>query len=150
MARLKTHGTELARTEYGDCCVAVMSDGSVLRNQGYGGRRWKRVKAGVEPAVYATHMRAVYDALPAEFHAYIRALVATCNLEHRGQLNALVDQMPEDPDAVWSLFDDPGYGLEIGDVVRCRRARKMLDAVQLRSTDVRPKGEADGTAPMLQ
>jgi hypothetical protein len=36
--------------------------------------------------------------------------------------------MPEDPDAVWSMFDDPGYGLEIGDVARCCRARLALDA----------------------
>src|ERR1017187_1582909 len=127
MARLNEHGTELARTEYSDCRVAVMSDGSVLRNQGSGWKRWKRVKAGFDPVAYAARMRAAYDALPAEFHAYIRALVAACDLAHRAQLNALVDQMPEDPDAVWSLFDDSGYGLEIQDVVRCCRARTVLE-----------------------
>jgi hypothetical protein len=53
-----------------------MSDGSVLRNQGYGWKRWKRVKAGVDTIVYAAKLRAAYDARPAEFHAYIKALVA--------------------------------------------------------------------------
>jgi hypothetical protein len=37
--------------------------------------------------------------------------------------------MPEDPDAVWSMFDDPGYDLQIQDVVRCCCARRALDAV---------------------
>ncbi len=118
MARLNETGTELARTEYSDCRVAIMSDGSVLWNQGACWRTWKRQKAGADPVVYA--------ARSAEFHAYIRALEAACDLAHRAQLNALVDQMPEDPDAVWSLFDDPGYGLEIRDVVRCCRAWQRL------------------------
>jgi hypothetical protein len=73
-------------------------------------------------------MRATYDARPAEFHAYIRALAVACDLEHRAQLNALVDQMPEDPDAVWSFFDDPGYELQIDDVARCCRASRALAA----------------------
>jgi hypothetical protein len=131
MTRLNEHGTELARTEYSDCRVAVMSDGSVLRNQGDGWRTWKRLKASVDPAAFAAKMRASYDARPAEFHAYIKALVAACNLEHRAQLNALVDQMPEDPDAVWSMFDDAGYGLQIEDVARCCRARLALLANRL-------------------
>jgi len=107
-----------------------MSDGAVLRNQGAGWKSWKRIKAGVDPVAYATKACASYDARPAEFHAYIRALVAACDLEHRAQLNALVDQMPDDPDAVWSLFDDPGYELQIEDVVRCCRARLALDAAR--------------------
>jgi hypothetical protein len=53
-----------------------MSDGSVLQNQGAGWKPWKRVKAGVDPIAFAAKMLAAYDALPAEFHAYIRALVA--------------------------------------------------------------------------
>jgi hypothetical protein len=76
-----------------------MSDGAVLRNQGTGWKPWKRVKGGVDPNAFAAKMRATYDARPSEFHAYIRALVAACDLAHRAQLNALVDQMLEDPDA---------------------------------------------------
>jgi hypothetical protein len=83
MARLKSHGTELGRLEYSDCRVAVMSDGSVLRNQGAGWKRWKRLKAGVDPIAYAAKVRASYDALPAEFHAYVRALAAACDLRAR-------------------------------------------------------------------
>jgi hypothetical protein len=103
-----------------------MSDGYVLRNQGAGWSTWKRLKAGADPVAFAAKVRAAYGARSAEFHAYIRALAAACDLAHRAQLNALVDQMPEDPDAVWSLFDDPSYGLEIGDVARCCRARRAL------------------------
>jgi len=128
MTRLNEHGTELARMEFADCRIAIMSDGQVLRSAGAGWKRWKHVKAGVDSVAYAAKVRAAYKARPAEFHAYIRALVAACDLEHRGQLNALVDQMPEDLDAVWSMFVDPGYELEIEDVVRCCRARLALDA----------------------
>jgi LPS sulfotransferase NodH len=116
MTRLNEHGTELARTEYTDCRIAIMSDGSVLRNQGAGWKSWKRVKVGIDPIAFAAKMQASYDALPAEFHAYVRALVAACDLEHRAQLNALVDQMSEDPDVVWSGFADSAYGLDVEDV----------------------------------
>ena len=108
MTRLNEHGTELGRLEFADCRIAIMSDGAVLRNDGAGWKAWKRVKAGVDPVAYAAKASAAYNARPAEFHAYIRALAATCDLEHRAQLNTLVDQMPGDPDAVWSMFDDPG------------------------------------------
>ena len=126
MARLSDHGTRLASMEFSDCRIAIMSDGVVLRNQGAGWKAWKRVKAGVDPAAYAAKASVAYTARPAEVHGYIRALAAACDLAHRAQLNALVDQMPEDPDAVWSMFEDASYGLQIEDVARCCRARKML------------------------
>jgi hypothetical protein len=128
MTRLREHGTELHRSEYPDCRLALMSDGSLLVNRGDGWTRWKRVKAGVDPVAYAAKVRAAYDGRPAEFHSYIRALVAACDLEHRPQLNALIDQMPEDPDAVWSLFDGPKYELQIEEVARCCRAWLALEA----------------------
>ena len=132
MTRLSPHGPELGRLEFMGCRIAIMSDGSVLRNQGAGWKRWKRLKAGVDPVAYAAKARAAYSLRPAEFHAYIRALAAACDLAPRAQLNALVDQMPEDPDAVWSLFDDPGYGLLIEDVVRCCRAYRAFVALNQR------------------
>jgi hypothetical protein len=111
--------------------VVVMSDGAVLQNQGPGWKPWKRLKAGVDPVAFAAKMRAAYDVRPAEFHAYIRALIAACDLEHRAQLDALVDQISEDPDAVWSLFDDPGYDLQIEDVARCCQARLALNVPRI-------------------
>ena len=130
MARLNGHGTELDRTEYPDCRLAIMSDGSLMRNDGSGWKRWKRLKAGVNPVAYAAKVRAAYDARPTEFHAYIRALVAACDLAHRARLDALVAQMPDDPDAVWSLYDDASYDLRIEEVARCCRARRALAAAQ--------------------
>jgi hypothetical protein len=64
MTRLNEHRPELARTEYTDCRVAVMSDGSVLLNRGNGWKRWKRVKPGVDPVRYAAKVRAAYNAGP--------------------------------------------------------------------------------------
>src|SRR5262249_30288806 len=126
MARLGKHGTELARAEYADCRVVIMSDGHLMRNDGTGWHAWKRLKAGVDPVAYAARLRAAYDARPAEFHAYIRALVAACDLKHRARLNTLVGEMPEDPDAVLAVFDDFDYDLQIEDVARCCRARRAL------------------------
>jgi len=103
MVRLSDHGRELAGMEYADFRIAIMSHGPVLRNQGAGWKSWKRLKAGADSVAYAAKALAAYHARPADFHAYIRALVAACDLAHRGQLNALVDQMPNDPDAVWSM-----------------------------------------------
>jgi len=98
----------------------------VLRNQGVGWKAWKRVKAGVDPMAYAAKVSASYDARPAAFHAYIRALVAACDLAHRGQLHALVALMPEDPDAVLAFMDDPRYEIRLEDVARCCRAGLAL------------------------
>ncbi|HLK67346.1 MAG TPA: hypothetical protein VKU19_28115 [Bryobacteraceae bacterium] len=33
MTRLNQHGTELARMDYADCRIAIMSDGHVLRTR---------------------------------------------------------------------------------------------------------------------
>jgi hypothetical protein len=57
MARLSEHGTELARTEYGDCRVAVMSDGALMINRGGGWVLWKRLKTGVDPIAFAVKQR---------------------------------------------------------------------------------------------
>ena len=122
MVSLKMHGAELARMELSDCRVAIMSDGQVLRNEGTGWKRWKRMKAGVDPVAYAAAALAKYQARSAEFHAYIRALVNASDLAHRGQLHALVALMPEDPDAVLAFMDDPRYEIRIEDVARCCRA----------------------------
>jgi len=130
MTRLNQHGTELARMEFADCRIAIMSDGSVLRNQGAGWKAWKRVKAGADPVAYAARALSAYEARPAELHTYIKALAAACDLAHRGQLNALVTQLPEDPDAVLALIDDPRYEIGIEDVALCCRARMALDVAR--------------------
>jgi hypothetical protein len=114
--------------EYTDCRIAIMSDGAILRNLGAGWKTSKRVKAGVYPVACATTALAQYQARPAEFHGYIRTLTPACDVEHRAQIHALVDQMPEHPDAVWSLFDQTSYELRIEEVVRCCRSRLALDA----------------------
>jgi hypothetical protein len=62
-----------------------MSDGAALRNQRTGWKFWKPVKDGVDPNAFAAKMRATYDARPSECHAYIRALVAACDLAHRAE-----------------------------------------------------------------
>ena len=94
MARLKAHGTELARMEDADSRIAIMSDCSILRNLGAGWQTWKRAKAGVVTTEFAAKALAAYQPRPAEFYAYIRALAAACDLAHRAQLDALVGRCP--------------------------------------------------------
>jgi hypothetical protein len=44
MTRLSEHGTELARMEYTDCRITIMSDGAIPRNDGTGWTRWKHLR----------------------------------------------------------------------------------------------------------
>ncbi len=128
MARLSAHGQELDRREYPSCRVAVMSDGNIMRNYGQGWKLWKRVKPGIDVRQYAQGLRARYDARPAEFHNYMKALSDACDLEHRARLHMAIDLMPTDPDGVWSTMDDYSYGVDLEDIVRACRARVALEA----------------------
>lgn len=130
MARLSAHGTELDRREYGNCRVAVMSDGQIMRNTGAGWKLWKRLKPGVNPQEYAERKRREYLARPAEFHNLIAALIQATSLEHRAHLATLVDLMSTDGDGVYSEFNDSvyGYQVDLEDCWRCCRAMQALDA----------------------
>src|SRR5574340_10382 len=123
MAKLSAHGIELDRREYPSGRVAVMSDGKILRNQGFGWKLWKRVKPGVDPKVYAEDARKRYEARPAVFHEYMRELINAADLEHRYRLHTAVSLLPNDPDGVWSEVNDTysGYSIDLDDCLKlCR------------------------------
>ncbi len=125
MAKLSAHGTELARRETPTSRIAVMAD--IMRNQGYGWKLWKRLKPGVDAVDYARRFTERGNALPIEVRMYTEALVNACDLEHRARLHMAIELMPNDPDGVWSTFEDySGYSLDLDDV--CKACRAYLSA----------------------
>lgn len=140
MAKLSAHGKELDRREYPSFRVAVMGDGHILRDNGQGWKLWKQIKPDVDPVGYAAKVRAQYDARPAIFHEYIKALRAAVSLEFRGRLHVLVELMPNDPDGVTVEFNDStrysDSGIDLDEAVElCRiySAARMHDAEPLDS-----------------
>lgn len=138
MAKLSAHGTELARRETPTARIAVMSDGQIMRNQGFGWKLWKRLKPGVNATEYARKFDVHTAAIPVEVHNYIEALRDACDLEHRCRLHQAITLMPNDPDGVWSEFDDySGYSLDLDDIVKaCRWYQIAQDAVKAEAAAV--------------
>lgn len=123
MAKLKAHGAELARFEYPGCRVVVMEDGHILRNQGDGFKRYRKVIKGT-PEEAAAKRRASYNARMAACpsHAvYIKMLAREFSLKNRWQVDTTVSMMPNDADGVWSTLDDHGIHCDVDTlVVLCR------------------------------
>ncbi len=118
MAKLCAHGHELARRETPTSRIAVMSDGNILRNYGYGWKMWKKCKPGVNPAEYAEKFKARTEALPAEVKHYVEHLMQCTDLEHRARLHVTIEMMPTDSDGVWAMMDDSSYQIDFDDVQR--------------------------------
>lgn len=137
MAKLSAHGTELARRETPTARIAVMSDGHIMKNYGSGWKIWKHTKPGVDVVGYAAKFDARSKAIMPEVRAYIETLIECADLEHRARLHNAITLMPNDPDGIWSEFDDySGYSLEIEDIIRCCRAYQVAnDAVKEPATE---------------
>jgi hypothetical protein len=137
MAKLRAHGTELARREIPTGRIVVMSDGNIMRNDGFGWKSWRKLKAGVDPQEYARKFNAQTEAIPPEVRAYIEALQDTCDLEHRARLHTAISLMPNDPDGVWSELDDcAGCSPDLDDIVKaCRLYESAMDAIRAEGTE---------------
>jgi hypothetical protein len=122
MAKLSAHGNELDRREYPSFRLAVMADGNILRDYGQGWKLYKRLKPGVNAVEYAASSRARYEARPPLFHEYVKAIRDAVAITHRSQLHILVSLMPNDPDGVYSEFNDnnqySGPQIDLDDAVR--------------------------------
>lgn len=132
MAKLCAHGSELARRETPTGRIVVMSDGNIMRNDGFGWKRWRKLKAGVDPQEYARKFNAGTESIPPEVRAYIQALQDTCDLAHRARLHTAISLMPNDPDGVWSELDDcAGCSPDLDDIVKaCRVYESAMDAIR--------------------
>ena len=112
MAKLSAHGSVVGTVEYIHKARRYMSDGVILRNDGFGWKLGGKLKPGVMPAdAYARAKQRQVELLATApcTAAYKRALHDMAGMNLRWKLHAAVSLMPDDPDGVWSECCD-GYG----------------------------------------
>lgn len=113
MAKLSAFGrTEIGTVYKLTSARRYMTDGTVLRNGGFGWKVAGKVKPGFTPKeayerAAASQTRALAEN-PA-YSAYYKALHDMAGMSKRWQLHAAIELMPEDCDGVWSECCD-GYG----------------------------------------
>ena len=131
MAKVSAHGAVIGTIETLTKSLRYMSDGKVLKNDGFG---WKLAKlkpdaligaAGFERA--RAKQEAFLKARPA-YAAYRKVLHDLAPISKRWKLHAAVELMPDDADGVWSEACD-GYGdnvhADVDDVVALCRTFKV-------------------------
>ena len=112
MAKLSVHGAEVGRIEFNTTAKAYMSDGVILKNAGFGWKRFAKVKPGFTPQSafqYASERQAQFLAERPALAAYRKELHEMAGLCKRWKLHTAVAMMPDDCDGVWSEACD-GYG----------------------------------------
>ena len=112
MAKIAAHGREIGTLEFTSYAKRYMSDGVILKNQGFGWKLYGKVKPGISPEQAYNAAKARRDAALAERPAnanYRKMLHSMCGLNKRWKLHMAISMMPEDPDGVWSEACD-GYG----------------------------------------
>jgi hypothetical protein len=132
MAKLSAHGETVGTIEYMTHAKRYMSDGKILRNQGFGWKLYAKVKAGIPVEQAVGNAQANLDHQLQEkpaAAAYRKLLHEMAGLNKRWKLHAAVELMPDDPDGVWSGCCD-GYGdnchCDIDEVVAlCAAYRRM-------------------------
>jgi hypothetical protein len=146
MAKLCAHGAVIGTLEYLTTAKRYMSDGVILKNNGFGWKLAGKVKPGIDPAGAFQRAQERLAAKLAELPAaaaYRRELHALAGMGKRWRLHQAVTMMPDDPDGVWSEACD-GYGenvpADIDDVVTLctlfRAAAAARGAAALASADV--------------
>lgn len=127
MAKMSAHGRTIGTVEFTTSAKRYMSDGVILKNQGFGWKRHGRVKDGITPEqafnAQVERQEAVLDKHPT-VAAYRKALHEVAGLSKRWKLHQAISMMPDDPDGVWSEVCD-GYGdnvhADVKEIVRlCR------------------------------
>lgn len=127
MSKLTAHGHEIGTIEYLTSAKRYMSDGVVLKNQGFGWKIHGKVKPGVTPQQAFENAKARFEQrisenpLAAQYRSELHSLAP---LSKRWKLHTAIQMLPDDPDGVWSEACD-GYSdnvhADIDDVVKlCR------------------------------
>jgi len=111
MATLSKHGTEIGRLVYVDYVKSYRSDGTVMKNHGFGWKMAGKVKPGADIVdVYqkaVEHQRDFLAKYPAHA-AYRKMLHSLAGVGKAWKLHACVQLMHDDVDGVWSECCD-GY-----------------------------------------
>ncbi len=128
MAKVSAHGAIVGTIDYLATSKRYMSDGTILRNQGFGWKLAGKVKPHVTPQVaYENAARRLADQLADQpaLARYRQLLHEACGLSKRWKLTTAISLMPDDCDGVWSEACD-GYGdnisLDVDEVAEICRA----------------------------
>ena len=109
MAALSKHGTELYRYDTLTHRVAHMSDGHILKNDGFGWKLWRKCKPGVQPEDAASGKRLrneERDRNEPSFCALREWFVENVPFGQRWKVLQAFEMMPDDLDGVWATLDD--------------------------------------------
>ena len=132
MACKSKHGGIVLETDYLLHKLAIGADRVVLRNYGFGWKVTGKIKPHLTPEQAAAIMRQRRIDIDAKFPAravYRDLLIDTAGaLKNRAKLNTAVGLMPDDPDGVWSTFDDEGIRLDLDDLVKLCAAYRLAVA----------------------
>jgi hypothetical protein len=130
MAKLKAHGQELGRVAYLSTIVAVMSDGTLLSNEGHGWKLYRKCKPGVTPKqVLKGRQDRLQERLrtrPAWAH-YRELLHRSAPHSERWRLDMAVEMMAGDADGVWSDVGER-LGLSCEECAELSKARASMEA----------------------
>lgn len=131
MAKCSAHGHEIGTVYFATSAKRYMSDGVILKNNGFGWKLHGKVRADVSPQEAYERQIEKQKALLADrpaLAAYRKALHDMAGLSKRWKLQAAIQMMPDDPDGVWSEACD-GYcdnvSADISEVVDLCRAYKV-------------------------
>jgi hypothetical protein len=110
MAKLSARGRiEIGRIEFLVKTKSYFTNGDILVNYGYGWKQYSKVKTGLNPQeVYQRYVQKQQQFLKDHplFAEYERLLHKMCGLCNRSLVHTAISSMPDDPDGIWSEFED--------------------------------------------
>jgi len=112
MAKLSAHGNEIGTVVFTSTAKRYMSDGVILKNNGFGWKLHGKVKPEHTPeSAYQSQLAKQKELLAVRpaLHAYRKALHALAGLSKRWKLDQCISLLGDDIDGIWSECCD-GYG----------------------------------------
>jgi hypothetical protein len=139
MAKLTAHGNEAGTIDYLTYRIRYMSDRQVLKNQGDGWKLYRKVKSDIQPIDAYIHARNKLNEFKANYphnSNFMEALHETCGLYGRWYILETIRSMPNDPDGVWSTFDDSyDYKLPKLTIEECVELCKLYNLAELEAEE---------------
>jgi len=124
MAKLSAHGQEIGRVYFTTSAKAYFTDGTILKNSGFGWKLAGKVKSSMTPQDAFAAQKQKQDEYLAQRPAlakYRKALFDIAGLGKAWKLHTAIELMHDDFDGVWSECCD-GYGdnvsADVDDIAR--------------------------------
>lgn len=145
MAKCKVHGSEVGTVYFTTSAKRYMSDGVVLKNNGFGWKIFGHVKDGVTPEQAYSHAIERQNQRKLERPAlfdYQKALHELAGLGKRWKLHTAIEMMPDDPDGVWSEACD-SYGDNVSASID--EVSKVCDLYRIAMIEAKEKADIKQT-----